>query len=211
MQSKKLIHFVRSFVLLPIISVSMPIGNIVTSNIDVATTSKIVFLEKQNIGLGFSTSNKDEDPDALILEAQAKAIDAYYAKYNMPLVGSGMKMAIEAKKNNLDWRLLPAISVIESTGGKHACKKVPNSFFGWGSCKIPFKSKESAIEIVAWNLGGNNPNTDHHYEGKSTGEIIDTYNPPSIVPNYKAKVFKVMNAIGEEHLGTELAFAELNT
>ena len=36
----------------------------------------------------------------------------------MPLLGLGKKMVIEAEKNNLDWRLLPAISVIESTGGK---------------------------------------------------------------------------------------------
>ena len=36
----------------------------------------------------------------------------------MPLFGMGMKMCKEAEKNELDWRLLPAIAVRESTGGK---------------------------------------------------------------------------------------------
>ncbi len=210
MQSKKIIRFVQSFVLLPIVSMSMPLGNLAGPNLDVVTTSKIVFLQKQNTELVSSNSNKDEETEAQILKAQAEAIDSYYAKYNMPLKGMGMKMAIESKKNGLDWRLIPAISVIESTGGKHSCQKVTNSFLGWGSCKINFESKDKAVEIVAWNLGGNNPNTDHHYEGKTTGEIIDTYNPPSIVPNYKSKIFKVMNSIGVEQITEEHILAKAN-
>jgi len=112
-------------------------------------------------------------------------------------------MVEEAEKNGIDWRLLPAIAVRESTGGKHACKKVKNSFFGWGSCKINFKSTEEAIEVVAKNLGGNNPNTDHHYAGKTTKEILQKYNPPSVVPRYAEQVMNIMDTIGEADLGVE--------
>ncbi len=52
-------------------------------------------------------------------------------------------------------------------------------------------------------MGGNNPKTAHHYDGKTTEKIIDTYNPPSIVPNYKTKIFKVMNIIGEEEISPD--------
>ena len=126
--------------------------------------------------------------------------DAYFKKYNMPLEGTGLKMVEEAEKNDLDWRLVAAISVRESTGGKYDCVKVANNPFGWGSCKIGFKTIEDAIEIVAKNLGGNNPNTAHHYSGKNTKQILQKYNPPSVVPKYADQVMSIMNNIGTEEI-----------
>ena len=114
----------------------------------------------------------------------------------MPLLGMGMKMATEADANNLDWRLLPAIAVRESTGGKNACSKAKHNFFGWGSCKVSFSSDENAIETVAKNLGGNNPSTAKHYDNKTVKEILNAYNPPSIVPRYSNQVMSIMNTIG---------------
>ncbi len=119
----------------------------------------------------------------------------------MPLYGYGAKMIEEANKNDLDWRLLPAIAVRESTGGKFACKKVKFNPFGWGSCKIGFNSYDNAIETVAKNLGGNNPRTKMHYEDKTTEEILKAYNPPSIVPKYVPQVLKIMENIGKSDLG----------
>lgn len=132
------------------------------------------------------------------IEARALAIDTYYAERDMPLAGYGKKMVEEALKNDIDWRLLPAISVRESTGGKNACKRVKNSHFGFGSCKINFKSVEQEIEIVARNLGGNNPKTAHHYDDKTTKQILEAYNPPSVVPTYAKEVMKIMDRIGKE-------------
>mgnify|MGYP001572746902 FL=1 len=187
---------------LPLVAGTIPLGNIDTLKVNVKETFGTVFVEKENIEAnGILAFNQVMDQKAKDLEEaraqKAKAIDSYFKSYDMPLEGMGMKMVIEAEKNDIDWRLLPAISVIESTGGKFACKKATHSFMGWGSCKIDFDSKEEAIEIVAMNLGGNNPNTDHHYAGKTTKEILQKYNPPSIVPNYAQKVMKVMDAIGE--------------
>jgi hypothetical protein len=107
-------------------------------------------------------------------------------------------MAEEADKNDLDWRMLPAIAVRESTGGKFDCKRVSNNPFGWGSCKIGFKSNEEAIEVVAKNLGGNNPNTARHYDNKTLKQILRAYNPPSVVPRYAEQVISIMNDIGPE-------------
>jgi len=180
----------------------MPIGDITKTNLNITSTPYAVLSQKENIEpSGLLAFNQALDQKARVLEAQAKAIDAYFKKYDMPLAGTGMIMALEAEKNGLDWRLLPAIAVRESTGGKHACKKVKNSFFGWGSCKINFESKEEAIEAVARNIGGNDEDTDHHYAGKTTEQILNKYNPPSIVPNYTKQVIKIMNDIGDENLG----------
>ncbi len=134
---------------------------------------------------------------ALQMEREEKAakIDAYFAKGNMPLAGYGMKMVIEAEKHDLDYRLIPAIAVRESTGGRHACKSVSYSAFGWGSCKISFKSYDHAIEVLATNLGGNNPKTARFYDNKSVKDILETYNPPSVVPTYAREVIAIMDKI----------------
>lgn len=134
------------------------------------------------------------------LKSKADAIDAYFAERNMPLKGTGLKMVQEALVNDLDWRLLPAIAVRESTGGKFACKKVANNPFGWGSCKIGFKSIDSAIETVARNLGGNNPKTARYYRDKDTKEILRAYNPPSVVLRYAEQVMAIMDKIGDVDL-----------
>ena len=132
---------------------------------------------------------------------KAGLIDAYFKEHDAPLEGYGMKFVVEAEENDIDWRLLPAIAMRESTGGKQACKRVPNSVFGWGSCKISFESIEQSIEVVAKNLGGNNPNTDHHYEGKTTKQILRKYN--SVIPNYPAEVMRIMEDISPTKTDTD--------
>lgn len=165
--------------------------------------SQSVSVQKPNIEVSFLFPNNKSDEEKAAVEAQkakAEAIDTYFESHDMPLHGTGLTMVLEAEKNDIDWRLLPAIAVRESTGGIHACKKAANNPFGWGSCKIGFESNEKAIETVARNLGGNNPNTDHHYAGKTTKQILQKYNPPSIVPRYAEQVIKIMNTIGGEEM-----------
>ena len=198
-QNKKLIGFVESFVIVPLMALSGPISNIPQATSNMVTAPLIISSQKLNInteGTLFKAFNQATDPKVLELQAKAEAIDSYFKERNMPLEGMGMKMVEEAEKNNLDWRLLAAIAVRESTGGKNECIRVPNNAFGWGSCKIGFKSNEHAIEIVAKNLGGNNPNTARHYDNKTTKQILRAYNPPSVIPRYAEQVMAIMNAIG---------------
>jgi len=203
METNNLIRFVQSLVFLPVMAISLSFSGI--HNIGISPN---VLVQKVNIEANGSLAlnqamNSEADLNAQILKAQAEAIDAYFRAYDMPLEGMGMKMAEEAEKNGLDYRLIPAIAVIESTGGKFACKNTSHSFLGWGSCKISFNSDEQAIEIVAWNLGGNNPNTDQHYAGKGTKAILQKYNPPYVASRYAQKVMRVMDNIGEESIVIE--------
>ena len=184
---------------------TVPLGSIILDT--TKDTTQAVFTQKQNIEASeISAFNQvlaqiaEKEKDQ---KTKAEAIDSYFESRDMPLFGMGMKMVQEAEKNDLDWRLLPAIAVRESTGGKHDCVKVENNPFGWGSCKISFDSNEEAIEIVAMNLGGNNPNTEKHYDNKTTKQILRAYNPPSIVARYAEQVIKIMNDIGSENLGIE--------
>lgn len=123
-------------------------------------------------------------------EERAERIDLYFKSRNMPLEGYGNKFIEEANKNDIDWRLLPAISVKESSGGKYICHSNPNPF-GWNSCKTKFDSIEEAIEVVSWNLGGNNPNTERYYKNKSVYDILYSYNGV-VEPLYPARVIDIM-------------------
>jgi hypothetical protein len=140
-----------------------------------------------------SVITAQEVKDQEILKKQGEAIDVLFEKREAPLEGHGLKFAEEAKEHGLDWRLLPAIAIRESGGGKQACKKVPNSVFGYGSCKIGFESIDKSIEVVAASLGGDDPQTAYHYDGKTTEQILKKYN--SVVPNYSKQVEKIMKMI----------------
>lgn len=196
MKKNNLIRFAQSLMFLPVMTMTFPVGS--AHNPEIPQT--VLVQQLNTTANGIFATNRAIDPEAKILQAKADAIDAYFKARNMPLLGMGMKMVQEAEKNDLDWRLLPAIAIRESTGGKFDCKRVANNAFGWGSCKIGFKSDEQAIETVAKNLGGNNPNTSHFYDNKTTKQILRVYNPPSVVPKYAEQVISIMNAIGDAEI-----------
>lgn len=203
----------ESFILLPVVTLSSSVASLPPTGPGLVSTSQTVLSQKFNIeSLGNLAFNQAMDAKAIEAkeqekrEARAEAIDAYFKSKGMPLDGTGMKMVLEAEVNELDWRLVPAIAIRESTGGKFECKRVKNNPFGWGSCKIGFESNGHAIETVARNLGGNNPNTRYHYANKDTRQILRAYNPPSIVPRYAEQVISIMDAIGHE----DLADIEIN-
>lgn len=117
-------------------------------------------------------------------------IDAYFAAKGMPLEGRGDLFVAKADEYGVEWTLLAAISVIESTGGKHMCTNNP---FGWGSCRIKFATMEEAIDTVSRNLGGHNPRTRGAYAGGSADDLW-SYNG-TVDPSYPGRVEAVMRAI----------------
>lgn len=149
-----------------------------------------------DVNMNFVKSSDTQSETITIEDVRAERaakIDAYYADRSMPLEGTGMKMVLEAEKYGIDWRLLPAIAVRESSGGKHDCYNNP---FGWGSCKIKFSNYDKAIESLAKNLGGANASTARYYAGKSTLEKLYYYNG-TVVPSYPKEVVNIMDAIGD--------------
>ena len=189
MKNNNLIRFAFGLVLLPATIVN-PSG--LTPKVDAPQS---VLVQKLNTGVAsMLTLNQADIDKTKTLKLQADAIDAFFTNRDAPLAGLGMAMAVAANENNLDYRLLPAIATQESNAGEMACKRVPHSFFGWGSCKIPFDSDEEAIRIVAAHLGGNMDSTDQYYAGKNTLEILQTYN--TVKKGYQKNVLRIMNGIG---------------
>ncbi|HOB90127.1 MAG TPA: glucosaminidase domain-containing protein [Candidatus Colwellbacteria bacterium] len=126
-------------------------------------------------------------------DTRAARIDAYFSNRKMPAAGLGSVFIAAADRYEIDWSLLPAIAVVESSGGLHACG---NNLFGWASCRPgigEFESIESAIDFVAKNLGGKNPKTARIYGGNIDSDLW-AYNG-SVNPEYPGKVKKIMGDI----------------
>lgn len=177
-------NFLHSLVFLPMIA-SMFSGNPATPALpDIqATFVKGIII----------TNDQAEVP--VEIDTRSMKIDAYFMEKGLPLAGYGKKLVEEADKRDLDWRLIAAIAMRESTGGKHACKNVPNNYWGWNSCKTGFDSMDKAIASITAHLAGDNPNTSKHYEGKDVKAILQTYNPPRVVPQYADQVMAIMKDI----------------
>ncbi|HZE87175.1 MAG TPA: hypothetical protein VE090_03115 [Methylomirabilota bacterium] len=62
-------------------------------------------------------------------DKRAQILKSYLEGYNSPLAPFAKDMIEEADKNNLDWKLVPAIAGVESYFGQQI---PPYSFNGWG-------------------------------------------------------------------------------
>jgi hypothetical protein len=153
---------------------------------------------------GESATISEKLVDGLTVAERAAKIDAFYvAEGDLPLAGHGYAFVQAADKYGVDWRLLPAIGYLESTGGQHDCKRVTYSPFGYGSCKINFSSYEDAIEVTLKNISGNNPKTAKYYAGKDTAGILSAYN--QVRSDYKKIIYKTMDEIATIDAPTILA------
>jgi hypothetical protein len=129
----------------------------------------------------------------VVIDNRAKNIDEYFAKYNLPLAGYGEAFVKVADKYDLDYRLLPAIAMRESTGGKHPCPNDKDNVFGWHSCKTTFGSQEEAIDKVGAHLAGEIKSTSGYYGNKTVWKKLRTYN--SVIKPYPDQVIAIMNKI----------------
>lgn len=94
--------------------------------------------------------------EAKKLDSQAKILSAYFAKYDSPLQNHSQDFIDAAKKYNLDWRLVAAISGVESTFGK----AIPGGYNGWGwgvygNQAIYFNSWTEAIFTISKGIREN--------------------------------------------------------
>ena len=89
-----------------------------------------------------------------------------------------------ADYNELDWRLLPSLSYVESTGGKAARY---NNLFGWDSGRAHFPSPIAGIHAVGYYLSHSDL-----YRDKALDKLLATYNPNV---EYGRKVKSVMRRI----------------
>jgi len=123
---------------------------------------------------------------------KAQKIELFFRvnRNNAPLADYAEKFVEVANKYDLDYRLLPAIATVESSGGKSNFRSY--NAWGWGS--KGFSSFEEGIEVVGRGL-----KTGYIDKGRDTvEEIAPVYCPPNY-KNWARSVNQFMNEI--ENIG----------
>lgn len=98
----------------------------------------------------------------------------FLEKYNSPLSGYAADFVAYADMNGIDYRMVPAISGVESTFGKQIPYNSYNAY-GWANGEYTFKSWPDSIATVSSTL-----KTKYIDAGASTiAKIARRYAPPS--------------------------------
>ncbi len=124
-------------------------------------------------------------------DMRVKALENVFSKYNSPLAPVASSYVGLADKNGVDWRLLPAISGLESSFGQ---RLMPNSYnaYGWGGGHIYFDSWEHGIDKITKSL------KDRYYaRGADTVYEIGPIYAES--PTWAARVTKFVDEIEAEY------------
>lgn len=117
-------------------------------------------------------------------DPRLERIRTFFARLDCPAWKYAATFLEAADDYALDWRLLPSLSYIESTGGKAARN---NNMFGWNSGRARFSTPRAAIHIIGFNLAHS-----ERYRDKDLDALLTTYNPNA---EYAAKVKSVMRRI----------------
>lgn len=121
---------------------------------------------------------------APIQDPRIVRLHQFFSRLHCPVRDLSEDFVHAADDNNLDWRLLPSISIIESSGGK-AYKN--NNIFGWANGDWAFPTIRAGLHQVAFRLGRS-----IIYRNRSTEEKLRLYNPDE---TYPARVEDVMQRI----------------
>lgn len=111
-------------------------------------------------------------------------LNEFFERFGPPSLPLAPDFLAAADRNNLDWRLLPSICVVESGGGKTALR---NNLFGWDSGRREFATLKDGIYFVASRLAHSKL-----YKNKELDELLATYNS---LEGYAARVKSVMRLV----------------
>jgi len=123
-------------------------------------------------------------PGGVPADARLTRLQRFFEASDAPARAYAHVFLSEADAHDLDWRLLPSISFVETTGGKAARN---NNLFGWDCGRAEFKSISEGIRTVAYHLTHS-----ARYKNKQLDDLLAVYNPN---PEYSRVVRAVMDRI----------------
>lgn len=125
-------------------------------------------------------------------DARIEALDNFFAEYSSPLEGYAELIIDEADKHNIDYRLLPAIAMQESTLCKKVIKNSHNCWgFGiYGKKVTKFDNYEHAIKVITETLSKK-----YVKRGLETPEEIVTKYTPSDTGKWSDTVSLIMSRL----------------
>jgi len=121
-------------------------------------------------------------------DSRAEKLKLFLESYGSPLADYAQDFVAAADKNEIDWKLVPAITGVESTFGKQIPYQSYNAY-GWCNGDYRFESWEQSIEYVSKYL------KEKYYDrGLDKPEkIAPIYAPPS--STWAGKVIYFMQKI----------------
>jgi hypothetical protein len=123
-------------------------------------------------------------PDRRKADMRLERLKAFFGKFDCPAKDYSGDFIAAAERYDLDWRLLPSISYLESTGGKAAKN---NNLFGWNCGRTGFDSVAASIHEVGRRLARS-----PLYRSKNLDQLLATYNP---IGDYAQRVKNIMQRI----------------
>lgn len=109
------------------------------------------------------------------LDIRALKLEAFFIKHKCPQPYYTNDYLSSADKYNIPFILLPAISVAESSCGRH---QRYNNWWGYWSDSKGFSSVSEGVDYVSSQLANG-----RYYKGKTLDQILRAYNPnPSYTP-----------------------------
>jgi hypothetical protein len=111
-------------------------------------------------------------------------LEAFFKAYGCPNPLHVDEYLRAADSHALDYRILPAISLVETTCGTF---ERMNNRWGWDSAQSGFSSVTAGIDFITAQLAEGEP-----YKGKTLKEKLYTYNP---YPQYVRQVERLMREI----------------
>ncbi|HVZ67539.1 MAG TPA: hypothetical protein VG917_04720 [Patescibacteria group bacterium] len=126
-----------------------------------------------------------------IIDVRTKALENVFKRHNSPLAGQAYAYVKYADEYGVDWKLLPAISGVESSFG---IALMPGSYnaYGWGGGHIYFNSWEDGIRSIDEALGEN-------YYAKGATDVWKIGPIYAESPTWSVRVNGYMNEIDEEY------------
>ena len=141
------------------------------------TTLADTFVAQESAQIKKVTEGEEFDYRVIILRK-------YLESHNSPLTDSAEHFVAFADKYQLDWRMVAAISGVESTFGKRIPKNSYNAY-GWANGDYYFESWEDSIEVVSKTL-----REKYYNRGATTINLIARrYAPPSSSWAWKVTYF----------------------
>lgn len=128
----------------------------------------------------------------LVRDNRVKILKEYFEQYDSPLADSATTFIQAADANQLDWKLVAAISGVESTFGHHIPYNSYNAW-GWGvygDNVLRFTSFDHAVETISKGLREN-------YYNKGAETVYDVGRIYAASPTWAQRVAFFMEKIDQ--------------
>jgi hypothetical protein len=133
------------------------------------------------------TTNPPTELRLLQIDPRVARLEAFFDAYTCPAPRHTADYLRVADSYGLDYRILPALSVRETTCGQY---QQMNNRWGWDSARSGFRSIPAGMEYVARQLA-----QAPQFKGKTLEQKLWTYNP---VAKYPGEIKKLMLRIEEK-------------